>query len=303
MRETIGIGLIFLMTAGGRSIALDEPAGATSLPRQLPGLDNVLLVMDGLINGSAPQGDAGFDSLRKLGVKTILSVDGAAPDVVRAEARGIRYVHLPIAYGGIAEDQGLRIIRAIRDLPKPIYIHCFHGTHRSPSAAAFAAVGLGRLSNNEAVAFMHQAGASEKYANLYRAVETGKPVDPAAIEKVAPEFPTCFTLPDFVRRMSAIGTTWEQLEETQRAAWAAPADHPDLHPRSLGEALFAALGDAAGDSLVGTKPADFREMVLRSQEFARALAAALTRGDKSETDKHFASLKHSCQACHTKYRD
>ncbi len=109
-----------------------------------PGLHNVINFSDQLINGSAPEGDRGFDSLKALGIKTIICVDGATPDAARAEARGMRYVHLPIGYDGIDETEGLKLIRAIRDLPQPIYIHCYHGVHRSPAAAAASSAGLNR---------------------------------------------------------------------------------------------------------------------------------------------------------------
>lgn len=300
---TITLGLSLSSIAAASPPTNEESATPASLPRELPGLENVLLVMDGLVNGSAPHGDAGFDSLRGIGIKTILSVDGAAPDTARAEVRGMRYVHLPIAYGGIDEEQGLRIIRAVRDLPKPIYIHCFHGKHRSPSAAAFAAAGLGRMSNDDAVAFMRKAGTSDRYAKLYRAVQTKQAVDPATIDKASADFPACFKLADYVRQMAALGVFWDELDEAQKAGWSAPADHPDLHAPSLADALVDALNAAAANPVITTKPVDFREMMAQSLESARALAAAVTRDDKQESDARLAALRQSCQACHTKYRD
>src|SRR5215510_11511668 len=72
---------------------LPQPGGK---PVDMPGLHNVIHVADRLFSGGAPEGDAGFDSLKKLGIKTILSVDGARPEVARAKQHGMRYVHLPI---------------------------------------------------------------------------------------------------------------------------------------------------------------------------------------------------------------
>lgn len=76
-----------------------KPLHVGGKPIDLPGLHNVMRISDQLINGSSPEGDAGFTSLRSLGIKTILSVDGARPDLVRAKKVGIRYAHLPISYG------------------------------------------------------------------------------------------------------------------------------------------------------------------------------------------------------------
>ena len=68
-----------------------------------PGLHNVYRLTDKLLSGSGPEGDEGFASLQQLGVKTVLSVDGARPDVARARRFGLRYVHLPIGYDGVPE--------------------------------------------------------------------------------------------------------------------------------------------------------------------------------------------------------
>src|SRR5947209_1446199 len=90
------------------------PAGPDAEPARVeaPGLNNVYRLTDQLFSGSSPEGDEGFRSLRKLGVKTVLSVDGAKPDVARAHAYGLRYVHLPVGYDGISREQALRIARA-----------------------------------------------------------------------------------------------------------------------------------------------------------------------------------------------
>lgn len=52
-------------------------------------LHNVIEVTPGVINGSAPEGQAGFDALAKMGVKTIISVDGVVPDIDAATNRGM----------------------------------------------------------------------------------------------------------------------------------------------------------------------------------------------------------------------
>src|SRR5262245_5214765 len=69
-------------------------------PLEVPGLHNVFRVSERVYSGSSPDGDAGFAALEKLGVKTIISVDGAKPDAEAAGRHGLRYVHLPFGYDG-----------------------------------------------------------------------------------------------------------------------------------------------------------------------------------------------------------
>jgi protein tyrosine phosphatase (PTP) superfamily phosphohydrolase (DUF442 family) len=125
--------LVFLLIGCGRQPAAPTTQAATPNPDNLPGLHNVHRLSDKLISGSSPDGAVGFQSLKQLGVRTIISVDGAKPDVEAAKQAGLRYVHLPIGYGGVSEEQGLRLARAVHDLPGPIYLHCHHGKHRGPA--------------------------------------------------------------------------------------------------------------------------------------------------------------------------
>jgi len=121
------------------------PSMADTAPRDYPGINNAVAFHDGFVSGSFPKGDAGFDTLAAMGVKTIISVDGAVPDVQRSSARGIRYIHLPIGYQSFDDKRRLVFVRATRDALRSgsVYIHCHHGKHRSAAAAAAVAVSLG----------------------------------------------------------------------------------------------------------------------------------------------------------------
>src|SRR5438105_4959917 len=109
-------------------------------PLPTPALDNAHYVTDNVFAGAQPEGDAGFAALKRMGVKTIISVDGAKPDVERAHRFGLRYVHLPIGYDGVSPDEGRAIAKAIDEVEGPVYVHCHHGKHRSAAAVAVACV-------------------------------------------------------------------------------------------------------------------------------------------------------------------
>ena len=63
-------------------------------------------------------------------------------------------------------------MKTFRELDGPFYVHCFHGKHRGPAAAA----ALGRIAvdgvpREQAIAEMRQwCGTSEKYEGLYRTI-------------------------------------------------------------------------------------------------------------------------------------
>ena len=69
--------------------ALTVPSADDENPHDFAGLRNVVAFNRELISGSVPEGAAGFESLVALGIKTIISVDGATPDLARAGAVGL----------------------------------------------------------------------------------------------------------------------------------------------------------------------------------------------------------------------
>ena len=103
-------------------------------------IENGHIVTEKVISGAQPEGDESFKALKALGVKTIVSVDGSAPDVATAKKFGLTYVHLPVTYSGIKPEEGKAIAKALEELPGPIYLHCHHGKHRSAAAVAVACV-------------------------------------------------------------------------------------------------------------------------------------------------------------------
>ncbi|MFO1501732.1 MAG: sulfur transferase domain-containing protein, partial [Verrucomicrobiota bacterium] len=155
-----------------------SPKPGAAQPVQIIGLDNAFRVSDNIYSGSQPETDATFAALAKLGVKTIVSVDGSKPDVERAHRYGLHYVHVPFGYGGIPTNRVAELVKAVATKPGPFYVHCHHGMHRGPAAVAVICENNGTWSPSQAVAWLHQAGTSQEYPGLFRAAsEFRKPTD------------------------------------------------------------------------------------------------------------------------------
>ncbi|HJT79316.1 MAG TPA: hypothetical protein VJ739_19120, partial [Gemmataceae bacterium] len=207
------------------------PAPPDSARVEAAGLRNVFRLTDKLYSGSIPEGDAGFRSLQKLGVKTVIDVDGLRPDVERAHKYGMRYVHVPIGYDGMTRAQALRIAKAVRDLPGPVYVHCHHGQHRGPTAAAVAHLCLDpHCTVAMAVAEMRRAGTDPRYTGLYAAPrQIGHP-SAAELDRVPANFPEIAPIPDLAAAMVAIDGRMDNLKLARAAGWRTPAEHPDADP-------------------------------------------------------------------------
>jgi len=309
------VATVALMAAAYTPAQTAEPRTAqppsleAQKPSDAPGLHNVVAYGPSCWSGSLPEGDAGFASLQSWGVRTVISVDGAVPDVARAARFGLRYVHLPIGYDGFDDARKLELVRAVRDLPGPIYIHCHHGKHRSAGAAAAVAASLGWMSPQAAMARMKVSGTSESYPGLYRCASTAQVLAASLIDTAPAQWPAVTRPSGMVESMVAIDDALERIEVVEQAGWKVPASHPDLAPAADAGAIADHLRLLGDDG----RPRDDAGRAA----FAAVLASSLGAAEKLESDlanttaadrslrltEDLKALRATCTACHAAHRD
>lgn len=285
--------------------AITPPKLADAAPSDYPGLHNVVAYSADLLSGSVPEGDAGFETLRALGIRTIISVDGAQPDLECARAHGLRYVHLPIGYDGMDGNRRLEIARAVKELPGPIYLHCHHGKHRSACAAGAAVVTLGIMPPDAARARMAVSGTSPNYKGLFHCVESATVASEDDLRAASDEFPESWKTSGLVRTMVRIEAAADHLKLIEKAGWKAPADHPDLIPVAEAGLLADLLRNLQDDEHCRAKPSDFLVQMLATSREAERLEELLNDGaaDNAAMSGAFANIDRQCRGCHTAYRD
>lgn len=299
----------------------ERPTATPKAPQRLKAkhLPQPIEVADQVISGGLPEGPEAFAELQALGVRTILSVDGATPQVDLARKYGMRYVHLPHGYDGIAPELAARLAQALRDLPGPIYIHCHHGKHRSPTAAAVACIGAGRISIETGREVLRLAGTNPKYVGLFQAVESA--VALPATEQVgrAEEYPEIAELPWMARAMVAIDAQVEslrpwiestrddevenvvdglklrdQLDQVSRAALLLREEYKEMRRRP-----WEVDGDAER----------FQQLMLQSEQAAEEIETLLdqpgpwTSSRRQSLQAPWGRLMQGCKDCHEGYRD
>jgi protein tyrosine phosphatase (PTP) superfamily phosphohydrolase (DUF442 family) len=303
MKTSFAVACALVLAAGcSRKPAVDTPKPEP--PIEMPGLHNIHRLSDKLLSGSSPEGDAGFQSLQELGVHTIISVDGARPDVERAHRFGMRYVHLPIGYDGVPRDQMLRIARAIRDLPGLVYVHCHHGKHRGPAAAVSAQRCLDkRCSAVAALEFLHQAGTDPHYRGLYSSVEQCGPIEEKDLDAVRAEFPEVADVGGLVQAMVAIDQRWDNLRLIRAAYWRTPPNHADLDPPHEALQLREHFREALRLSDVQKKPDAFRRLLADAESASSDLESSLRGPADAKSEAAFARCQDICNRCHSQFRD
>jgi protein tyrosine phosphatase (PTP) superfamily phosphohydrolase (DUF442 family) len=302
--------------AGG-SWALERRAQATSQaavevvppppghlePLRFPGLDHILRFSENLYNGSVPEGDEGFATLRRLGIRTVISVDGQKPDVERARRYGLRYVHLPFGYDGCPRPTATRIVRAVRDLPGPIYVHCHHGKNRSPVATAVARIALDGISNEEGVAELERAGAGKNYAGLYEDIRSFRPPTAAELEAAPADFPEISPTPAPTEAMVEIQHRFDALLDAQRNGWSTSEAAPEAHPAHQALLLREQYTELLRTEEFRKYPRELRQGLREAERQGKDLEAALRRGDRDRATMMLGTIAAGCGSCHARYRN
>jgi protein tyrosine phosphatase (PTP) superfamily phosphohydrolase (DUF442 family) len=300
-------GVAGVVSVPSRLAPIDLPTLDAPKPFDYPGIHNAVAFHEGYISGSQPEGDAAFDTLAAMGVKTIISVDGAEPDVERAQARGMRYIHLPISYNGIDEARGLELTRATRDAMRdgPVYIHCHHGKHRSAGAAAMVATNLGWATPEQGVARMKVSGTAANYTGLYACAQNAKPLDASVIDAVPADFPSISKPSGFVQGMVDVDLAFDHLKEIEKAGWKTPVTSPDLVPDAEAGRLADLYRTLQETGYVKRKPAELTDLLRDANAKAQKLEDLLVAGEKDaqKLSAQFKLVVASCKDCHTKYRD
>lgn len=112
-------------------------ASAPLMPREdLPGLTNFAKVSDALYRGAQPTAE-GFRTLKRLGVKTIVSLRWLHSDRSMLEGTGLRYLRVEAKAWHPEDEDVARVLKVIED-PKnqPVFVHCQHGADRTGTMVA-----------------------------------------------------------------------------------------------------------------------------------------------------------------------
>lgn len=298
---------------GGRIFSCEptglEPAQAVAMPLQITSLPHALRLDANVISGGQPAGEAGFAALRELGVHTVISVDGARPDVAGAKKYGLRYVHLPHGYDGIPQRRMVELATAIATLPGPIYVHCHHGKHRSPAAAAVACIGTGLMTRAAGAQFLKLAGTSEDYRGLYDAVAGAKRLERLDARNVT--FREIVAVPPLASAMVQLERSLDKLRLIEQAGWQTPPSHPDLAPLHEALLLREHFTEMQRSDDVRRRLPVFRELLDHSREQAVSLeqqlrAATATPPNAVARARYSAALntiREDCKRCHRDHRD
>ncbi|MBZ0257156.1 cytochrome c [bacterium] len=256
-------------------------------------------------SGAEPEDAATFAAMKEYGINTIISVDGAQPDVEEARKNGIQYIHLPFGYDGIPKDVSLRLAKAVEQATGNVYFHCHHGKHRGPSGAAMALTLLGEWKPAVAIEAMKQTGTSPNYKGLYQCVGDAHKLSKEALDAIPADFPAIAPVKPLVAHMAGASRAMEHLGLVKAAGWTTLADHPDVDPPHEALQLREHLTESARLEESKKLGDVFMAMMKASVKAAEQLEKQLREDPMAHSalDKNFDALEKSCKTCHDQYRN
>lgn len=291
---------LLCLAIGARAAAPGEP-----VPTQV--LHNVFKLDGALYSGNAPEDEAAFRELAKLGIKTIVTVDGTKPNVALAHQYGMRYVHLPFGYDGVPQTRGEELAKAVQvaEAGGPVYLHCHHGKHRAPSAAAIVCQALDGWSKEQAIDFLHQAGTAPEYPGLYRDVQAFRPPTGDALARMRADFPETAKTPPMVDLMVEIDQRCDALKAAQKTGWQEVPGRKETSPAQTAVLLWELFRELARDPETKKRGEDYTGKLADSEQKAAALRALLDDPAQAAParDTAFQEMTQTCTTCHKAHRN
>lgn len=272
---------------------------------EIPGIQNAFRVADKIVSGSQPETDEAYAALAKMGVKTLISVDGSKPDVASAHRFGLHYIHLPFGYDGVPPQRIAELAAAVKAQTGPVFIHCHHGLHRGPAAVAVVCEANAGWTPEQAQSWMRTAGTSPDYAGLYRSVAQFKSPTAKELRSVGP-FREVLETSKLIDAMVQIDDRFVRLKQDQKAGWKKSRNQelPISSRAQEATELWELFRELARLEEVRQRPESFRTH-LSEAETAVAEIRTSIQGEASVValDKQLAQLTSRCTACHKEYRN
>ena len=286
--------LLLVIGSGSQWIqGQDQPASPPpGAPPPIAGIENLRQVTPGILSGSQPNDEHAFEELARRGVKVIISVDGAAPQVETAKQYKLRYVHIPIGYDQIKPQARADLVQAIQSANGTVFVHCHHGNHRGPAAAAYCGMAIGKLTETQALDVLTAAGTRSDYTGLWDAVRKfERPTVPAGkLVEVADVEPRAASMVRIEHHWTGIGLLIK-------------AGQVDDWKKCTSEALLLA---EEFRELPITAPSDNAELTAQMQlaiKNSQQLLKTAEKKDFAGLTAAFKTMSASCTDCHADHRN
>jgi hypothetical protein len=208
-----------------------------------------------------------------------------------------------MTYSSLPKETLIGLVRATRELPGPIYVHCHHGKHRGPAAAVALWRCLDKHATaDQAVAAMKVIGTADRYQGLYDSVRNISLPSPAELNSAKSDLPELSHVPPLAKTMAEIDRMWDKVASSSADRSSTTLSMQLTTAYDIAEQFreAARLGDVSEEMQPG-----FRDIVDDIEKFAETIKGQVRNPGKDNPDRQTAAakVKQRCDECHAKFRD
>lgn len=99
-------------------------------PVQIAGVENSYRISEELYRSAQPERE-GFTALQSLGVRSVLNLREYHKDTRKARHTQLHLMAYPVAAGEVTAADVENCLALISHAPKPVLVHCWHGSDRT----------------------------------------------------------------------------------------------------------------------------------------------------------------------------
>ncbi|GKX59333.1 dual specificity protein phosphatase family protein [Leminorella grimontii] len=125
---TLFFSCSFLSVAGDVTNSENGPPSAKKINATT--LENFYQIDDSLYRSGQP-GEAQMKELERRGVKSVLNLRNFHTDDDEAKGTSLALYHVPMEAGRFTQEQVIEALRVVYLAPKPVLVHCWHGSDRT----------------------------------------------------------------------------------------------------------------------------------------------------------------------------
>lgn len=138
--------LIVFVSYGSKPIGYISPAKKVEIGQ----LQNLYQVSDSVYRSEQPS-EQDFRELEKAGFKSVLNLRYLHKDTDVIKETKLKLYHVPMLATTMEESKFVKAMKILRDAPKPILVHCQHGSDRTGAVIALYRILFQNMSKVEAI--------------------------------------------------------------------------------------------------------------------------------------------------------
>ena len=131
--RVIAFIVVAVIAAGCASAPAENPP--VSALGHVETLDNLYRVSEDLYRAEQP-GELAFEQLAAAGIKSVLNLRRHHSDEEKVAKTDLFLCELPVNAGDLTESQLRSALLLINAMPKPVLVHCWHGSDRTGAVVA-----------------------------------------------------------------------------------------------------------------------------------------------------------------------